>query len=157
MKIYVLGSNHFMQEMVGVKNRLCEHGFDGTIHPDYEAMVRGDMPEKLNMVKNDRVRVKREFNTLRDHYARILDSEAVLFVNGTKNGIKNYIGGNVLIEMGQAYVNNKKIFFLYGMPSGLPYQDEIDAMDPICLNGELQNIVEHITSRHSEKYDKTDY
>jgi len=38
---------------------------------------------------------------------------------------------NVLIEMGQAYVNNKKIFFLYDMPSELPNMDEIEAMDPI--------------------------
>lgn len=84
--------------------------------------------------------MKREYNTLRDHYARILESDAVLFVNGVKNGIEHYIGGNVLIEMGQAYVNNKKIFFLYGMPSGLSFQDEVDAMDPTCLFGNLENI-----------------
>ena len=141
MRIYVLGSNHFMNEMVDVKNRLCALGFEGTIHPDYEAMVRGDMPEKLNMVQNERARVKREYNTFRDHYAHILDSEAVLFVNAEKNGVKNYIGGNVLIEMGQAFVNNKRIFFLNGMPSGLSYMDEIEAMDPICLHGNLENII----------------
>lgn len=141
MKIYVLGSNHFMKEMVDVKNQLCALGLDGAIHPDYEAMVRGDMPEKLNMVQTERARVKREYNTFRDHYARILESDIILFVNGEKNGIKNYIGGNVLIEMGQAYVNDKKIFFLYGMPEGLSYMDEIEAMDPICLDGCLERIM----------------
>lgn len=45
------------------------------------------------------------------------------------------------MEMGQAYVNNKKIFFMNGMPSGLPYMDEIEAMDPICLQGNLANII----------------
>lgn len=140
MKIYVLGSNHFMKEMVDVKNQLCALGLDGTIHPDYEAMVRGDMPEKLSMVQNEWARVKRKYNTFRDHYARILASDIILFVNGEKNGIKNYIGGNVLIEMGQAYVNDKKIFFLYGMPEGLSYMDEIEAMDPICLDGCLERI-----------------
>ncbi|MBI4253128.1 hypothetical protein HY623_03070 [Candidatus Uhrbacteria bacterium] len=145
MKIYVLGSNHFMKEMVDVCHHLQALGLDGRIHPDYEAMVAGAMPEKLSRIQNgERVAVKREHNTLRDHYARILESDAVLFINGVKNGAENYIGGNVLIEMGQAYVNNKAIFFLYGMPLGLSYQDEIDAMDPICLFGNLESIKNHL-------------
>ena len=130
-----------MKEMVDIKNQLCALGFEGTIHPDYEAMVAGKMPEKKARLANgERVAIKREYDTFRDHYARILDSDAVLFVNGVKNGIEHYIGGNVLIEMGQAYVHDKKIFFLYGMPSGLSYQDEIEAMDPICLLGDLENM-----------------
>lgn len=133
-----------MKEMVEVAHRLQAMGLDGRIHPDYEAMVAGTMPEKLNMVCNERARVKREYNTFRDHYTRILESDAVLFVNNVKNGAEHYIGGNVLIEMGQAYVNNKKIFFLYGMPSGLPYQDEIEAMDPICLHGDVHNLLLHV-------------
>ena len=44
------------------------------------------------------------------------------------------------MEMSQAYVNHKRIFFLNGMPSGLTYIDEIEAMDPICLNGDLNKI-----------------
>lgn len=44
------------------------------------------------------------------------------------------------MEMGQAYVNHKKIFLLNGMPSGLPYMDEIEAMDSICLDGDLSLI-----------------
>lgn len=130
-----------MEEMVSVKNRLCDLGMDGRIHPHYEAMVCGELPERLQRLqKGERVAVKREYDTFRDHYARILESDAVLFVNAEKNGVKNYIGGNVLIEMGQAHVNNKKIFFLYGMPTGLPYMDEIEAMDPVCLNGVLGDI-----------------
>lgn len=130
-----------MKEMVAVKNKLCELGLDGTIHPHYEAMVNGEMDDKLQRIlKGEYVAIKREYNTFRDHYARILGSDAVLFVNAEKNGIKNYIGGNVLIEMGQAYVNDKKIFFLNAMPAGLSYQDEVEAMDPICLEGNLESI-----------------
>lgn len=144
MCIYVLGSNYFMKEMVEVAHRLQAMGLDGRIHPCYVDMVRGRMPELLAQYRRgERVAIKRENDTFRDHYARILESDAVLFVNGVKNEIENYIGGNVLIEMGQAYVNNKKIFFLNGMPSGLPYQDEIEAMDPICLYGALHNLLLH--------------
>ncbi|MDP2630002.1 MAG: hypothetical protein Q8P56_01190 [Candidatus Uhrbacteria bacterium] len=142
MKIYVLGSNHFMNEMVDVKNQLCALGLDGWIHPHYEALVRGDDQEYLERWRKggDRAAMKREHNTYHEHYKNILESDVILFVNAEKNGIKNYIGGNVLIEMGQAYVNNKKIFFLYGMPAGLSYMDEIEAMDPICLNGCLDRL-----------------
>jgi hypothetical protein len=61
-------------------------------------------------------------------------------VNLEKRGIKNYIGGNALIEMGQAYVNDKKIFLLSDIPTDLPYSAEIECMDPIPLGGDLNNI-----------------
>ena len=47
--------------------------------------------------------------------------------------------------MGQAYVNNKTIFLLNGIPTDLPYLAEIESMDPICLNGDLSNIKKQIT------------
>ena len=141
MRIYVLGSNHFMKEMVECKNRLCAAGYDAWIHPDYESYVNGGHKEIMDRWRNgERAALKREYGFFHQHYRNILASDAVLFVNLEKNGIKNYIGGNVLIEMGQAYVNHKKIFFLNGMPGGLPYMDEIEAMDPVCLNGNFANI-----------------
>ena len=130
-----------MKEMVDAKNQLCVLGFDGWIHPHYEAFVRGEKQNHLRRWHNgERAALKRENNYFHEHYKHILESDAVLIVNGEKYGIQNYIGGNVLMEMGQAYVNHKKIFFLNGMPSGLNYMDEIEAMDPICLNGDLSRI-----------------
>ena len=35
--------------------------------------------------------------------------------------------------------------FLNEMPTGLPYMDEIEAMDPICLHGDLNNLEKYIT------------
>ena len=144
-KIYVLGSSHFKEEMVKCSELLRDLGHDGWIHPDYEAFVRGEKKEIVNRwLSGEHAAVKRENNYLKEHYEGILKSDAILIVNGEKNGIKNYIGGNVLIEMGQAYVNNKKIFFLYGMPQGTSYQDEIECMDPICLNGNLKDIEKYV-------------
>lgn len=141
MKIYVLGSNHFVHQMVDSKNKLCELGFDGWIHPDYEAYVRGEKKEHLDrLAKGECAELKRENNYLKVHYKHILESDAILIVNLEKQGIKNYIGGNVLIEMGQAYVNNKKIYLLTEIPAESSYRAEIEAMDPICLHGDLTNI-----------------
>lgn len=144
MKIYVLGSTSFMNEMVKAKNDLLEIGIEGWIHPDYEAFVRGEKLSIIDKAVTEHAAVKRENNYLKVHYQHILESDGVLIVNLEKNGIKNYIGGNVLIEMGQAYVNNKKIFFLNGLPSNLPYLAEIECMDPICLNGNLAVIKDYI-------------
>src|SRR3989344_9492927 len=126
MKIYVLGSSHFKKEMVKCSEKLRELGHDGWIHPDYEAYVRGKKQDIIERwVKGERAAIKRENNYLKTHYKHIIESDGILIVNAEKSGIKNYIGGNVLIEMGQAYVHDKKIFFLYDMPTKSPYLDEI--------------------------------
>lgn len=143
MKIYVLGSNSFMREMVATKNRLLELGYNGWIHPDYEAFVRGEkrhILERATKSQSEHAAVKRENDYLRVHYQHICESDAILVVNLEKNGVRNYIGGNALIEMGQAYVNDKTIFLLNEVPTDLPYAAEIEAMDPICLYGKLENI-----------------
>ena len=145
MKIYVLGSTAFMHDMVKAKNDLIALGYDGWIHPHYEAFVRGEKKDHLaRWESGERAALKRENDYLRQHYKHILESDAVLIVNGEKRGIQNYIGGNVLMEMGQAYVNNKKIFLLYDLPKDSAYIDEIESMDPICLMGDLSNIKKYI-------------
>lgn len=141
MKIYVVGSTKFMHEMVDAKNQLCALGYDGWIHSDYEALVRGEKQEIIERAaRGEHAAVKRENNYLKVHYKHICESDAILVVNLEKNGVQNYIGGNALIEMGQAYVNDKKIFLLNEAPSDVPYAAEIECMDPICLYGNLENI-----------------
>ena len=141
MKIYVLGSNSFVEKMVECKDKLCELGFEGWIHSDYEAHVRGEkkaFPDSDDTEEN--ADFKRAHDYIRQHYKHILESDAVLIVNMEKKGVKNYIGGNCLMEMGQAYINNKKIFLLNDIPTEVPFLDEIKAMDPICLHGDLSKI-----------------
>ncbi len=141
MKIYVLGSNSFVEEMVKCKDELCRLGHDGWIHPDYEAHVRGEKRAFPDTdIPGESADFKRANNYIKTHYKHILESDAVLIVNLKKKGIQNYIGGNCLIEMGQAYVHDKKIFLLMDIPLELPYLDEIKAMDPICLQGDLSTI-----------------
>jgi hypothetical protein len=143
MKIYVLGSNSFAVEMVACKDRLCELGFDGWIHQDYEDHVKGTrvaFPDLSKALPQENADFKRAHDYIRQHYDHILKSDAILIVNAEKKGKKNYIGGNCLMEMGMAYVNDKKIFLLNGIPKDSPYADEILAMDPVCLNGDLAAI-----------------
>ncbi len=138
MRVYVLGSTKFVHDMVATTEALQELGVDAWIHPDYIEYVETPHHDHYErMMKGEQALVKIENDYIRQHYNGILASDAVLFVNNEKNGVKNYIGGNVLMEMGFAYVNNKKIFLKNGMPENLPYLDEIIAMDPVCLNGDI--------------------
>lgn len=146
MRVYVLGSTKFMHSMVEARDNLLKLGLDGWIHENYDLLVQGKMDklEEDKATSQENAERKKKYDYLKVHYKHILESDAVLIVNEAKNGIENYIGGNVLIEMGQAYVHDKKIFFLHGMPEKLPYLDEILAMDPICLNGDLEAIKNYI-------------
>jgi len=48
------------------------------------------------------------------------------------SGSRNF-GWNCLMEMGMAYVNNKKIYLLNDIPVTSAYLDEINAMEPISV------------------------
>jgi len=54
-----------------------------------------------------------------------------------KNGIKNYIGGNTLMEIGFAHVLNQKIFLWNPIPDIPYYKTEIEAVRPTIINGDL--------------------
>jgi predicted RNA-binding protein with PUA domain len=69
-----------------------------------------------------------------------VSSDAILVLNFDKNGVKNYIGGNTLMEIGFAHVHDKKIFLLNPIPD-MPYKDEIEATDPVVLSGDLSKII----------------
>lgn len=84
-------------------------------------------------------RKQAETDLIKRHYNLILNADAILVVNVTKNGIEDYIGGNTFLEMGFAYVLKKKIFLLNDIPK-MNYADEIIAMKPIILNGNLNLI-----------------
>ncbi|MCU0679812.1 MAG: hypothetical protein MUF50_00710 [Planctomycetes bacterium] len=141
MKIYVLGSNSFVHKMVECKNKLRVLGYDGWIHQDYEDHVLGEKRAFLqNASAEENAEYKKTHDYIRIHYKHILESDAILIVNLEKRGIENYIGGNCLMEMSQAYVNNKKIFLLNDIPQNVPYYEEIKAMDPVCLRGKLEDI-----------------
>lgn len=76
---------------------------------------------------------------IKRYYNKIKDSDAILVINIDKKGVKNHIGGNTLMEMGFAYILNKKIYLLNDIPE-MSYMDEIKATKPIIINGDLSKI-----------------
>lgn len=76
-------------------------------------------------------------NAINDHYEKIDWCEGILVINHEKRGIKGYIGGNTLIEIGVAFYQKKKIYILNSVSSELSYKQEIMGMKPTILNGDL--------------------
>ena len=84
--------------------------------------------------------MKREQNYIKWYHNAIKNSDAILVLNFDKNGIKKYIGGNTLMEIGFAHVNDKKVFLLNPIPKDVSYVDEIKAMVPVIINGDLSKL-----------------
>jgi nucleoside 2-deoxyribosyltransferase len=76
---------------------------------------------------------------IREHFDKINESDAILVANFDKNNIRDYIGGNVLLEMGKAFDRGIPIFLLNDVPE-ISYREEILAMRPIVLNGDLSKL-----------------
>lgn len=140
MKIYVLGSNSFVKEMVASVDKIKKAGHEGWIHPHYiDYVTQKDHPHLERLKNGEDSKIKIENDYIRQHYKHIIESDAIFIVNLEKNGIKNYIGGNVLLEMGQAYVNDKKIYLMNPIPD-MPYKDELIALQPIVIDGDFSKI-----------------
>ncbi len=74
------------------------------------------------------------------HFEKIKRTDAILVVNQPKNDIAGYIGGNVLMEMAVAFEHKKKIFILNPADKRLPLLEEVLALQPVFLNGDLAKI-----------------
>lgn len=144
MKITICASVDFTNKTKEVADLLLKQGHKIEIPFYSQKILKGELSleEYLRIKKNKGdmyFRKKVKGDLIRRYFRLIKDSDAILVINIDKNGIKNYIGGNTFLEMGFAHVLNKKIFLLNDVPD-ISYKDEILAMQPIILNGDLSKI-----------------
>lgn len=132
----------FAQEMLDAKVSLEERGHKVILPEGVEEYIKGKL-KILAGKKGALEGAKRKIDNdlIKKHYYKIQKSDAILVINKEKNGIKNYIGGNSFLEIGFAYILNKKIYVLNKLPKDLLiiYQ-ELVAMKPIILNDKLDDI-----------------
>lgn len=145
MKITIVVGIQFSNEALKLRDELIRLGHTTSLPYTVEKIEAGELSlEEFMKEKNTHGDLR--FRTMgpdriKRYYNKIIESDAILVANHTKNNIQNYIGGNALMEMGFAYVNDKKIFLLNDVPE-MPYTDEIKAMRPIILNGKLSEMTE---------------
>jgi hypothetical protein len=77
---------------------------------------------------------------MREHFAKVLEADAILVINNEKHGQPNYIGGNVLMEMALAFHHNLPIYLLNDIPHESPFAEEIIGMGSIPLHGDHKRL-----------------
>ena len=122
----------FAKEILEAKKELEKSGKQTIVPTGIENYAKGLSKEedKWDKIKND---------VIKKYFDEIKNCDAVLIINKDKNNIKNYLGGNSLIEMAFAHVLEKKIFLLNPIPE-INYSNEIEVMNPIIINKDLTKI-----------------
>ena len=139
MKIAVCGSMAFAQEMIDVKDKLEESDHVVFIPCEADMYVNGQIDVK-NIGGSEGAKRKIAHDLIRKHCELISGSDAILVLNYEKKGIKNYIGGNSFLELGYAHILGKKIFLMNDIPEIELIQQEIEAVQPIVIHGDLDLI-----------------
>ena len=137
MKIAICASMVFAEKMVEVKHQLEEIGHIVYISQFAEGYLGKAEKEKETLAVHD----KNEHDAIRKFWEIIKKSDAILVLNYDRRGIKNYIGGNTLMEIGFAHVLNKKIFMMNPIPDIEYYRSEIEAVSPVILEQDLTKII----------------
>lgn len=140
MKITICGSIKFADKLVEIYKKLEKIGHKPMMHEEMFGIADGSAKKLIEGIGIDHAKVKRENNFIKWWHDCIKSGDAILVCNFEKNGIKNYIGGNTLMEIGFAHVNDKKVFLLNPIPEDVSYADEIKAMVDIVLNGDLNKM-----------------
>ena len=137
MKIGVAGSMQYTEKMLETRDKLVNLGHDAFVTKLAEVFI-GKSNEEKEKIK---IHQKNEMDAIREFWRMMQGADALLVMNLDKNGIKNYIGGNTLMEIGFAHVLEQKIFLYNPIPDIPYYKTEIEAVKPFIINGDLSLIV----------------
>jgi len=139
MKIAIIGSMKFAEDMVKIQKQLDELGHTS-------AVPIGTDPHLTDKTFIDNLDDNLEYcithDIMRKNFQQVADSDAVLVLNYKKNDIEGYIGVSALMEMGVAHFLNKKIFLMNETPDfkNARWAHEVAIMQPTIIKGDLTKI-----------------
>ena len=136
MKIGVIGSMQYTEKLLEARDELIKLGHNAFVTKLASSFVGKNMLEK-ERIKLDQ---KNNLDAIREFWYLMQEGDAVLVMNLDKNGIKNYIGGNTLMEIGFAHVLHQKVFLYNPIPEIPYYRSEIEAVKPVIINGDYSLI-----------------
>lgn len=136
MKIGIIGSMHHSERMLEVSDKLKQMGHEPFVSKFVNEFIGKDNEQK------ERIKLDQKYNkdAIREFWDMMQDADAVLVLNLNRKGIKHYVGGNTLMEIGFAHVLGQKIFMYNPIPDIEFYKTEIKAVKPVIINGDLSLI-----------------
>jgi nucleoside 2-deoxyribosyltransferase len=140
MKIAIIGSMKFAEDMVKIKEQLDELGHDAKFPLGLESHLQdGQFVDNLD----DNLEWCITHDIMRKNFKQVANSDAVLVLNYKRNDIDGYIGISALMEMGVAHYLKKKIFLLNHTPDykNARWAHEVAIMQPKIIKGDLTKII----------------
>jgi len=132
MKVFVCASKYNYGRLEPVVNGLEQMGHEVTLPNSYDEPMKEDEMK----VKGRDDHIKWKSSMLRLQAEKVAYNDAILVCNFEKNGIDNYIGGATFLEIFKAFELGKKIFLYNPFPESV-FNDELIAMNPIVINGDI--------------------
>ncbi len=144
--ITICSSVSFYRQAGQIRNQLVEAGYEVLLPDVAEKMVASGDYEvehyKTWFANPDDYHKKGEL--MHGHFDKVVKGDVTLVLNYEKHGQANYIGGNVLMEMGIAFHFKKPIFILNGLPQESPFEEEILGLQTVFLKGDLSQLTVHL-------------
>lgn len=134
MKITICSSLKFWDEIQNLRDQLEELG-----HTVYMP-IKAEGVDYWEEDGSKRIAAKKTQELISEHMEKIENSDAILVTNYTKRETENYIGANTFLEVGYAHHMGKKIYFLNPIPDQPYIREELEAVSPVVLNGNLSKI-----------------
>ncbi len=138
MRIGIIGSMQFTEKMLEVREALVDLGHDAYV-TSYAVGFVGKTDEEKEVLKIEQKMDKNE-DVIKEYWDLMQGGDVVLVLNLDKHGIKNYVGGNTLMEIGFAHVLGQKIFMWNPIPEQPYCKHEIESAHPTIINGDLSLI-----------------
>ena len=137
MKIGIIGSMQYTEKLLEARDELTKLGHEAFV-TNLASPFIGKTDEEKEKIK---IYQKNNRDAIREFWKLMQGADAVLVMNLDKHEIKNYIGGNTLMEIGFAHILNQKIFLYNPIPEIPYYKSEIEAVKPMIINRDLSKIV----------------
>lgn len=138
--IMLIASVSFYHHLLEVEKQLKKLGFRVKIPVGAVWMKRGydTLAHKNRIGPEQNWKEKRRL--IEKNFVKIISSDMILVINDDKNGLKGYIGGNVLMEMTLAFHYKKPVYILNTIDEKLPIREEILGIEPMFINNNLTQI-----------------
>ncbi len=129
---------NFYRELVDIEKQLEDRGFTVNIPVSAQLMKKSNdfAVNHFKGVQSNEQRGK----FIRTNFKKISESDILLVINNEKNGMKGYIGPNVLMEIGMAFYFQKKIYIWNPIEETASCKEELSTFDVEFINKNLNNI-----------------